>query len=93
APAPAGAADGVAWSSLLLARAQLAAVDERWTDALELSKECGRLLLRRGWSNPALLCWRPLAATAVRALGDRAEAARLSLSELTLARRWGTASA
>ncbi|MFE1962168.1 AAA family ATPase [Streptomyces sp. NPDC059479] len=93
APAPAGAADGVAWSSLLLARAQLAAVDERWTEALELSKECGRLLLRRGWSNPALLCWRPLAATAVRALGDRAEAARLSLSELTLARRWGTASA
>ncbi|MGW6741892.1 AAA family ATPase [Streptomyces sp. NPDC055025] len=93
APAPAGAEDGVAWSSLLLARAQLAAVDERWTEALELSKESGRLLLRRGWGNPALLCWRPLAATAGKALGDRAEAARLSLSELTLARRWGTASA
>ncbi|MFD5030347.1 AAA family ATPase [Streptomyces sp. NPDC058405] len=93
APTPPGAEDGVAWATLLFARARVAAVDERWAEAMELSKESGRRLLRRQWSNPALLCWRPLAAEACLALGDREEAAKLSLEELTLARRWGTAGA
>ncbi|MGW2058385.1 helix-turn-helix transcriptional regulator [Streptomyces sp. NPDC001840] len=92
-PLPAGAEDGVAWSGLLLARARLAAADERWTEVLELSKESGRLLLRRGWHNPALLPWRASAAEACHFLGDREEATRLSLAELASARRWGTSSA
>ncbi|QXE38603.1 AAA family ATPase [Streptomyces sp. GMY02] len=92
-PLPAGAEDGVAWSGLLLARARLAAADERWTEVLELSRESGRLLLRRGWHNPALLPWRASAAEACQFLGDHEEATRLSFSELAAARRWGTASA
>lgn len=92
APTPPGAEAGVAWSALLFARARVAAVDGRWTEAMELAKESGRRLLRRQWSNPALLCWRPQAAEACYVLGDRKEAARLSLEELTLSRRWGSAS-
>ncbi|MCL7377809.1 LuxR family transcriptional regulator [Streptomyces sp. 35G-GA-8] len=93
ASTPPGAEEGVPWSALLYAKARVAAVDGRWAEALELAKESGRRLLRRQWSNPALLCWRPQAAEACYALGDRAEAARLSLEELRLARRWGSASA
>ncbi|MFE4945025.1 AAA family ATPase [Streptomyces sp. NPDC056641] len=93
APTRPGAEESVAWSALLFARARVAAVDGRWTEAMELAKESGRRLLRRQWSNPALLYWRPQAAAACYALGDREEAARLSQEELRLARRWGSASA
>ncbi|MFJ5104371.1 LuxR C-terminal-related transcriptional regulator [Streptomyces sp. NPDC088554] len=93
APVPPGAEEGAAWAVLLFARARVAAADGRWADARELSKESGRLLLRRRWANPALLAWRPLAAEAAHVLGDRAEAARLSAEEQSLARRWGTPSA
>ncbi|MFI5758526.1 AAA family ATPase [Streptomyces sp. NPDC051569] len=92
-PPPPGAEDGVSWSALLFARARLAAADGQWSEAMELSRESGRRLLRRQWSNPALLGWRPLAAEACHTLGDRTEAARLSREEVALARRWGTASA
>ncbi|RYJ28973.1 putative regulatory protein [Streptomyces sp. L-9-10] len=93
APTRPGAEESVAWSALLFARARVAAVDGRWTEAMELAKESGRRLLRRRWSNPALLYWRPQAAAACYALGDREEAERLSQEELRLSRRWGSASA
>ncbi|MFJ1910813.1 LuxR C-terminal-related transcriptional regulator [Streptomyces sp. NPDC088147] len=93
APTRPGAEESVAWSALLFARARVAAVDGRWTEAMELAKESGRRLLRRQWSNPALLYWRPQAAAACYALGDREEAERLSQEELRLSRRWGSASA
>ncbi|MFD8921449.1 LuxR C-terminal-related transcriptional regulator [Streptomyces sp. NPDC059569] len=93
APTRPGAEESVAWSALLFARARVAAVDGRWTEAMELAKESGRRLLRRQWNNPALLYWRPQAAAACYALGDREEAERLSQEELRLSRRWGSASA
>lgn len=93
APVPAGGEEGVWWPSLLFARARLAAADGDWAEALRLSLESGRRLLRRQWVNPALLSWRPLAAEASVETGDAAEARRLRDEELALADRWGTASA
>ncbi|MFJ4923933.1 AAA family ATPase [Streptomyces sp. NPDC088725] len=92
APTPSGAQDGLAWASLLAARARVARADEQWADSLELSREAGRRLLRGQRCNPALLGWRPMAAESYDALGDRQEAVRLGTEELLLARRWGTAS-
>ncbi|MFI9046834.1 LuxR C-terminal-related transcriptional regulator [Streptomyces sp. NPDC053427] len=92
-PLPAGGEEGVWWSSLLVARARVAAEDGQWHEALRLSQESGRRLLRRQWHNPAVLSWRPLAARACLETGDRAETRRLRDEELALADRWGTASA
>ncbi|KIF78530.1 hypothetical protein QR77_02950 [Streptomyces sp. 150FB] len=92
-PAPPGAEKSVSWSSLLFARARVAQSEGRWSDVLELTRESGRRLLCGQWSNPLLLGWRGLAAEANRALGDRAEAVRLSAEELRLARGWGSAGA
>ncbi|MFF2810080.1 LuxR C-terminal-related transcriptional regulator [Streptomyces sp. NPDC058000] len=93
APVPAGSEEGVWWPSLLFARARLAAADGDWEEARRLSLESGRRLLRRQWSNPALLSWRPLAAEACLETGDLVEARRLRDEELALADHWGTASA
>jgi DNA-binding CsgD family transcriptional regulator len=89
APAPPGADDTVLWSYVLFARAWLAAGDQRWEAAAEWSRESGRRLLRRQWTNPALLPWRSLAARAACMLGDQADAVRLAREELDLASRWG----
>ncbi|GDY29815.1 LuxR C-terminal-related transcriptional regulator [Gandjariella thermophila] len=90
APAPSGVAESVLWSCVLFTKAWLAALKGRWADAAAWSRECGRRLLRRQWTNPALLPWRSLTARASGALGDHAEAVRLAREEVALARRWGT---
>ncbi|MFE3650163.1 AAA family ATPase [Streptomyces sp. NPDC059152] len=93
APTPPGAEYSVHWSLLLYARARVASDEGRWGEAAELFKESGRWLLRRQWTNPAMLPWRSLAGRAFLVLGDRAQARRLIHEELTRARRWGAASA
>ncbi|MEW1660163.1 LuxR C-terminal-related transcriptional regulator [Streptomyces sp. NPDC093707] len=92
-PVAAVGEEGTWWPMLLFARARLAADDGDWEETLRLSRECGRRLLRRQWTNPALLGWRPLAAEACLETGDRTEAHRLRDEELSLADRWGTAGA
>lgn len=92
-PTPPGAEKSVSWSFLLFARARVAQSEGRWSDVLELTKESGRRLLCRQWSNPLLLGWRRLAAEAHHALEDHAEAVRLGAEELRLARGWGSAAA
>jgi DNA-binding CsgD family transcriptional regulator len=92
APAPPGADRGMDWAALLFARARVCAHEERWAETVELSKESGRRLLSAQWSNPALLSWRAQAAEAAYALGDLDEAARLSVENVRLSRRWGSAS-
>ncbi|NJQ04202.1 helix-turn-helix transcriptional regulator [Streptomyces lonarensis] len=89
---PPGGEDGVWWSSLLCARARVAAEDGDMQGALRLARESGRLLLRRQWVNPAGVAWRAVAAEAAAALGDLDEARRLREQEIALADRWGTAS-
>ncbi|MFB7633536.1 LuxR C-terminal-related transcriptional regulator [Streptomyces sp. NPDC056149] len=90
---PADGEEGAWWPSLLFARARLAADEGDWDETLRLSRECGRRLLRRRWTNPAVLGWRPLAAEACLETGDRTEAHRLRDEELSLADHWGTAGA
>ncbi|MEU5693078.1 AAA family ATPase [Actinosynnema sp. NPDC020468] len=58
--------------------------------ALERVLDCGRQLERAGWSNPAVLPWRSLAAELQLRLGN-AEAARALVDvELTAAQAWGS---
>ncbi|MDT0447744.1 AAA family ATPase [Streptomyces hesseae] len=90
-PAPAGAEDSAPWAYLLFARALVAVADDDLPEAMGLFRETGRILLRRQYVNPALLPWRSLAARTALALGEHAEARRLSAQELALARRWGAA--
>ncbi|MEU0844662.1 LuxR family transcriptional regulator [Streptomyces sp. NPDC005962] len=92
-PVPAQAQDGTSYAYLLFARALVASGDgRRLAESLELFRDCGRRLLRRGRGNPALMPWRSRAAGVCHALGDHEEAQRLSQEEIALARRWGTAS-
>ncbi|WP_308130223.1 helix-turn-helix transcriptional regulator [Kitasatospora aureofaciens] len=88
-PLPPGAEGSDHWAHLLFARAAVALGSGSPAEAGELLRESGRRLLSRHQLNPALLPWRSLAALASHALGDRAEAARLSEQEVRLARRWG----
>ncbi|MFI0819451.1 AAA family ATPase [Streptomyces sp. NPDC021098] len=92
APDTAETQDGASFGHLLFARALVACRDGRFPEALELFRGCGRLLLRRGRDNPALMPWRSMAAGVCAALGDHEEAQRLSREETALARRWGAAS-
>ncbi|MDH6142638.1 tetratricopeptide (TPR) repeat protein [Kitasatospora sp. GP30] len=86
---PAGAEQGVSWAFLLFARGVLCAARDAPAESIECFRECGRRLLARRWTNPALLPWRSLAADALGRLGRRAAAARLALEEQELAERWG----
>lgn len=88
---PEGAESGVAWCQLLFTRAEVAFLDGQWERALQLSRECGKRLLRRRWLNPALLPWRSMAARSLSMLGAHEEAEQLAVEETSLARRWGTA--
>lgn len=67
----------------------LCAARDAPAESIECFRECGRRLLARRWTNPALLPWRSLAADALGRLGRRAAAARLALEEQELAERWG----
>ncbi|MHA7960956.1 AAA family ATPase [Streptomyces sp. L500] len=91
APAPAGTEGSAPWAYQLFARALVAVADDDLPEAMGLFRETGRILLRRQYVNPALLPWRSLAARTALALGEHAEARRLSGQELALARRWGAA--
>ncbi|MEU1824689.1 LuxR family transcriptional regulator [Streptomyces abikoensis] len=91
APAPAGTEGSAPWAYQLFARALVAVADDDLPEAMGLFRETGRILLRRQYVNPALLPWRSLAARTALALGEHAEARRLSGEELALARRWGAA--
>lgn len=90
---PEGAESGVAWCQLLFARARLACLDGEWAKGLQLARESGKGLLRRGWLNPALVPWRSMAARCLNALGGHEEAETLAREEIALARGWGTAAA
>ncbi|RSS14906.1 LuxR family transcriptional regulator [Streptomyces sp. WAC05458] len=78
---------------LLFARGVLARSEDDPQRARAYFRACGRWLLHYGCVNPAVLPWRSLAAEAAHALGDDAEALRLTREEVRLAARWGTRSA
>lgn len=80
---------GFGWVQVLLVKGLIDLHRGRPADALTNLRECGRRLLAREWTNPALLAWRTLAGIALRALGRQEEAAQLVAEELRLARRWG----
>ncbi|MCP2164001.1 LuxR family transcriptional regulator [Goodfellowiella coeruleoviolacea] len=90
---PDGAVQGAAWSYLLFARGRLRLAVGDASAALADLRECGRELLARGWTNPALLPWRSVAALAHHALGEQSAAARLLAEEQQLAAAWGAAGA
>ena len=80
-------------TQLLFARGLLDWTGQRPQAALHHFQECGRILLSRGWVNPALLPWRSLAGVAQRDLGHPEAAEELVTAEWELARAWGTRTA
>lgn len=80
---------GFGWAQVLLTKGLIDLYRGRPADAVTHLRECGRRLLARGWTNPALLAWRTLTAIALRALGKQEEAEILVTEELRLARTWG----
>ncbi|WP_329044958.1 AAA family ATPase [Amycolatopsis sp. NBC_01488] len=80
-------------TQLLFARGLLDWTGQRPQAALHHFQECGRILLSRGWVNPALLPWRSLAGVAQRDLGHPEAAEELLTTEWELARAWGTRTA
>jgi DNA-binding CsgD family transcriptional regulator len=77
------------WAQLLLVRGVARLLSGRHEEALENFQECGRRMLARQWTNPALLAWRSMAAIALRALGRDEEAVLLVGEEIRLAELWG----
>ncbi|MGW2153949.1 AAA family ATPase [Nonomuraea sp. NPDC001699] len=90
---PSGAEHGAAWAMLLFARAKVHLELADPAAALREIDECGRVLLAKGWSNPALLPWRSVAAAAHAALGNGEVARRLTKDAVERARVWGAPSA
>ncbi|MGW4526520.1 AAA family ATPase [Amycolatopsis sp. NPDC004378] len=80
-------------TQLLFARGLLDWTGQRPQAALHHFQECGRILLSRGWVNPALLPWRSLAGVVQRDLGHPEAAEGLVTAEWELARAWGTRTA
>ncbi|VVJ22228.1 Uncharacterised protein [Amycolatopsis camponoti] len=80
-------------TQLLFARGLLDWTGQRPRAALHHFQECGRILLSRGWVNPALVPWRSLAGVAQRDLGHPEAAEELVTAEWELARAWGTRTA
>lgn len=80
-------------TQLLFARGLLDWTGQRPQAALHHFQECGRILLSRGWVNPALLPWRSLAGVAQHDLGHPEAAEELVTAEWELARAWGTRTA
>lgn len=86
---PAGADQGVGWGYLLFERGRTAMALGDPATALRQFQDCGRLLVARHWTNPALLSWRTAEAKAHHALGDIPAALRLTREALGRARAWG----
>lgn len=74
---------------MMLARADLALRRGDPDTALSLAEECGRRMLAKGWSSPAVLPWRSLCARALHAKGDVDRAVLLCGEEIDHARSWG----
>lgn len=90
---PGGAEGGLAWAHLLYARGRLRLALGQRGKALADFLECGRLLLARQVTNPALLPWRSAAAQARGPRADDAQAIALLAEERRLALAWGAPSA
>lgn len=86
---PTGADEGPAWAHLLFQRGRLALRLGDPAAAARHLRECGRVLLRRRWSNPALLPWREQAAKAHLALGEHSVALCLAQEAVARAEAWG----
>ncbi|WP_367127530.1 AAA family ATPase [Saccharothrix sp. HUAS TT1] len=89
---PAEADRGAAWGLLQCVRGEVALALGDPTTALRRFDRCGRVLLARGWVNPALAAWRSLAATAHATLGNRDTARALTSDAVERAVRWGAPS-
>lgn len=87
-----GAESSIGWAQFMLVKGLLLLRTGRPAEAADRILEAGRLLLARGWTNPAMYAWRSFAANAYYACGDDREAARLVAEELELARKWGVSS-
>ncbi|MFE2178434.1 AAA family ATPase [Kitasatospora sp. NPDC059462] len=86
-PEEAGGSMARAFLSYARGRVRLARGDG--AGALGELRECGRLLLARQMTNPALLPWRSASARALALTGDDAGAAELVAEERRLALAWG----
>ncbi|MGW2599624.1 AAA family ATPase [Streptomyces klenkii] len=83
------AVPAVTLPGLLFHRGRLQVALGRVGPGLADLEECGRLLMHRGWTNPALWPWRSEAALAHARLGDEDTGRRLVQQELALAREFG----
>ncbi|MEV7188935.1 AAA family ATPase [Kitasatospora sp. NPDC093102] len=90
---PVRAANDLWWPMFLHARGLLRLRTGDHEAALSDLLECGRGLLARGWTNPAVVPWRSAAAAARLRCGDRAAAERMAAEEHAAAEAWGSASA
>ncbi|WP_316527795.1 helix-turn-helix transcriptional regulator [Kitasatospora brasiliensis] len=90
---PVLAVNGLWWPMFLHARGLLGLRTGDHRAALSDLLECGRGLLARGWTNPAVVPWRSAAAVARLGRGDRAGAELLAKAEHAAAEAWGSASA
>ncbi|MEU8379650.1 LuxR family transcriptional regulator [Streptosporangium sp. NPDC048865] len=86
---PSGADQGASWAAVLYARARVRMELADPVTALRDISECGRVLLARGWTNPAVLPWRSVAAAAYGACGNAEAARRLAVEAVERAREWG----
>jgi len=86
---PADADQGTGWGYLLFERGRAALALADPGTALRNFQDCGRVLLGRRWTNPALLPWRTEAAKAHQALGELPAALALTREALDRARAWG----
>ncbi|MER5627770.1 AAA family ATPase [Streptosporangium sp. NPDC002544] len=89
---PSGADQGAAWGTLLYARAKVRMELADPEAALRDINECGRLVLARGWTNPAVLSWRSVAVAAHSACGNTEAARQLAMETVERARDWGAPS-
>ncbi|HEX6339815.1 AAA family ATPase [Umezawaea sp.] len=89
---PGGVERGSAWITLLFVKGMVHLRSGEPRVALEVLHECGRRLLARQWTNPAVAAWRSQAAIAHRECGEVDEAIRLADEEVRLAERWGAPS-
>ncbi|MEU5693079.1 AAA family ATPase [Actinosynnema sp. NPDC020468] len=89
---PAEVEGGFGWTGLLHARAAVLVASGEPERALRDLEECGRRLAGRGWHNPALIAWRPLAVEALTMIGDREGVATLLGEEFRAVTGWSTRS-